>query len=92
MASIITDLREFSTSRSGPCYPSREMGDGRKSGSSGLDAMWFVSGLHSYAHDPGLCSNRQMSAKTPCPGVGDRSGGRRASGDQRVKPCGRVLS
>lgn len=70
----------------------REMGDGRKSGSSGLDAMWFVSGLHSYAHDPGLCSNRQMSAKPPCPGVGDRSGGRRASGDQRVKPCGRVLS
>lgn len=66
-------------------------GYGRKSGSSGFDAMWFVSGLHSYAHDPGLCSNRQMSAKSPCPGDGDRSDGGRLSGDQRVKPCGRVL-
>lgn len=28
-------------------------GYGRKSGSSGFDAMWFVSGLHSYTHDPG---------------------------------------
>lgn len=42
--------------------------------------------LHSYAHDPGLCSNRQMSAKSPCPGVGDRTLVRWSKGES-VWPC-----